>query len=147
MLRRFQYPSAGTPPEYHDRDKIYVKDGKWGFDVNPSTGQLATLYFTTRHIVSDLVNTVPTADLETVCLLAAARACDEIAVKYSHLSNSSIGADSTDYKLRADDFRKNGREFRKMVWKALGVSDSGIKAESDFMSWDYYPDHGRRVTI
>ena len=136
-VKDVQFPDDSFPPEYVEKTDYFIKDNKICFEEDcPSTGINSKMYYVIPHTES----TIPDQHFEAVVLMAASEACKLIAVKYSHTSNKNIGADSVDYKMRSDDFRKNAEAYKKEAWAKLGMP-GGIKAACGNVSWGWHRGH------
>jgi len=137
-IELFEYPSGEEPPEYLDGRSIYVQGAHWRWspDWSPATGKSAKLYYTRPVLESE----IPPTHFDAVGLLAAATAAETIATRYAHESNSVIGADSVDYKMRASDFNRQAKVYREAAWRALGTPD-GRKPHSAVATWGWKESH------
>lgn len=79
------------------------------------------LRYTTAHRHDTLLDTIPVTNYQAFVQLGAAYACLVLAARYSALGDSSINADSVDYKSKADDFLAVAKELRKRYEQMLGI--------------------------
>lgn len=137
-IQNIEYPSGENPKAFLDPRNVYLTgDGHWRWtDFAPETGKSAVVHYTRPVLESE----VPPAHFDGVALLCAATAAEAISAKYAHQSNSVIGADSVDYKMRASDFVRQAKIYREAAWRALG-SPGGVKPHSARATWGWKEDH------
>lgn len=71
------------------------------------------LFFTGAHSLDSIENTLWAGDGELLACYAAAWCCEQLAAYYSNESNSTIAADVTDQQTKAEQYRKQAREYRR----------------------------------
>lgn len=136
-VRKVIYPGDSSPEDWLDQREYTARAGYLYLEDALIAGSTIKVRYTALHVVSQSQDTIPVHHNRAVCLLAASNICLQIAVKYSHNSNKTIGADTVDYKMRADDFRKNGGKYRSEAEDILGLTN-GIAPASHNASWGWY---------
>lgn len=151
-IRRIESPQGKRPPEYLDKDEYRLYRKPTGlviqFDTAPANATTARVSYTTLHVVSLTVGTIPDHRVDAACNLAAMIACQWLANRFSQQGDSTIGADSVDHKSKAAEYSSRARDLKKMYLDALGIKDlAGPPAASVNEDWDQgYPWGEDRLT-
>lgn len=151
-IRRIEYPQGKRPPEYADKDEYRIYRTPTGlviqFDTAPASGKTARVSYTTAHVVSLTVGTIPDHRFDAVCNLAAMVACQWLANRFSQQGDSTIGADSVDHKSKAAEYASRARDLKRAYMDAIGITDmAGSPAASVNEDWDQvYPWGWDRLT-
>lgn len=152
VIRQVEYPKGTRPPDYLDRDEYRTYRTPTGlvtqFDTAPASGATARVSYTTLHVVSASVGTIPDHRVDAVCNLAAMVACQWLANRFSQQGDSTIGADSVDHKSKAAEYSGRARELKRAYLDAMGITDlAGPKAANVNQDWDQgYPWGMDRIT-
>lgn len=102
--------------------QLYLHFG--GFTPASGTDNLLIRY-TTRHVHTDELDTVPYDDFDALCWLAASFAADMAAAKMAAAADSTIGADAVDYGNGTDRWRTVAREYRRRYDDHIGAGGGG----------------------
>ncbi|SRR5581483_2479962 len=118
-----------------DREPVYLNDDDWTlyekpsgqvlrllFDT-PAAGQSARVNYTARHSVDDAAGTVPDADVEALCHLAAAYALMSLANRYIQAIESTVGADVVDQRTKEQAAAAAAARERKEYFNHLGIKE------------------------
>lgn len=151
-IRRIESPTGRRPPDYVDRAEYRTYRTPTGlviqFDTAPANGTTARVSYTTLHVVSLTVGTIPDHRFDAVCNLAAMIACQWLANRWSQTSDPTISADSVDHKSRASEYSSRVRELKRAYMESMGITDlAGPSAASATADWDQgYPWGADRLT-
>lgn len=109
----YQNPKDAEIPD--DEYEIYLSGSTRYLrflDETPSSGTIR-VKFTTMHAIGATANntTVYDIDFSAFCDLCAALACKDIASKYSHFTDSTIGADAVEYRTKGDMWASRSKSF------------------------------------
>jgi hypothetical protein len=127
-IRSLEYPIGKIPA-------IYLDPARYGLYRTPSatvvrlldavrvaTGTVRATY-TVKHVVSDGTDTIPIQHRDAVSCWAAAMLCDQLATFYAGQSDSTIQADSVDYRGKSAEFAARAKTLRQRYLDALGVEE------------------------
>jgi len=132
QIKRVEYPVELRPARYRDDDEYYIKDGYFCLaNFTPTVGDNLYIYYSTGYTESDL----STQAYEALVLIGAAYVCEAIAIRYAHQSNKIIGADTVDYNMRASDFRRIAKDYKKQGYDLLGISEQNRAPASEVVHW------------
>lgn len=152
-LREVEYPTGNTPRTILDSEEAYeILDGVLGpqptrrlsFGGNPpdsGTGNVLVRY-TTAHIHTDEQDTIPAADYDAVCMLAGAYAAEMMSGKMAASSDSTIAADSVNYRDGEQRWRSVAKTLRERYAKLVGAGGMPAVAAGRFANWDVRPAWG-----
>lgn len=126
-----EYPIDSVPAVYVDDNEFEVFRKVSGLvlrlDTNiPTAAQKLRVNYTTYQLIGvdgspGTPSTIPDADFEAVCSLAASYACLQISVSFSGGVDPSINADSVDGSRRADEFKQRSEELEQKYLFHLGL--------------------------
>lgn len=144
VVENLRYPSTALPAEYLEPENDYtVENGE--LVLRRTTNGTAKLYYTIPHSLGATV-TIPDVDFDGVCYLAAAESCKVIATKYGHTSNTTIAADTVDFRQRSTDFRTLAKDYEAEANRLLGTPN-GAKPHGARANWAYYKNHGEVISL
>jgi hypothetical protein len=98
--------------------------------------------YTTRHVHTDELDTIPPQDLEAVCWLAASWVADARSADEADSSSPTINADVVNYREGVTRWARVASRLRDRFEKHIGVSN-GTTAAGAFVDWDVRPQTGR----
>lgn len=140
-----------------DNPAAYVDDEAFGLYVSVSEGQVTQklrflsapvsgtdnvyVAYTTRHVHDTVEDTIPAADLAAFYALCASRCALMLASKQAASSDSTIMADSTDFRGGEQRWRGIARELRQRYQDALHIG-STVAAAYGTGNWDAYLSRG-----
>lgn len=90
-----------------------------------SIGAIVRLTFTVPHEVTASVNTVSPAYEEAVACWAAALLLEQLAAGAINDSDSTISADTTDRRTKAQEYASRANALKKRYTEALGIGAGG----------------------
>lgn len=124
--------SSLIPSQYIDREDWYIyEDAEVVFSNTAFTSvEAVRMRYTTTHVLSVSEITIPAMHAEGICLLAASFACEQLAVRYSHLGDGYIGAEVVNWKTRASQMMNSAKEYRKLAYNNFGGSGGSIPASA-----------------
>jgi len=109
-----------------------------------STGAEVRVTFTLPHVLSDTQDTV-TAHREAVACWAAALLLEELAAAAINDGDTTIQADTTDRRTKAQEYASRARALKARYAEAVGTSGDGSPAASgQTVSW---PGRGRLTNL
>lgn len=104
--------------------------------------------FTVRHVVDDVMDTVRASHREGVAAYAAALLLEELAAASINEGDSTIHADTTDRRTKAQEYASRARALKSRYADALGLAKDGEPAPASGMAvtWGARPrlTHGIR---
>src|SRR5581483_11746486 len=118
-----------------EREPVYLDDDAWTlykkptglvlrlFNDTPSSAQSVRVSYTIRHSVDDSAGTVPDADFEALCHLAANYALMSLANRYIQAIEGTIGADVVDQRTKSQEARSSAAAERKEYFNHLGIKE------------------------
>lgn len=148
-IRAIEFPIGNIPPELLDADSIMIYATPTGkkirvIDYSPSASQSFRVTFTVLRTAT----TIPDSDVDALSWLAASLCCDEIANSYAYSGNSTIAADSVDYKSKSSEFSARAKRYEGLYKAHLGLKEIDQRpAASAVSDLDLgYPGGGDRLT-
>jgi len=156
VIKKLEYPAGERVPVYlEDEDWTIYKDtvGQKLRFLNDSPTSLETIRVTysARHDVTETAGTIPEADSEAVCHLAAKYALLALMNRYLQNTEPTLGADSVDHKSKAMESRSNANKEEAEYFQHMGIKPGEVTAGMAFKDHDVnYPwgedrlTHGRR---
>ena len=127
-LRLIEYPIGNVPPTFVAQDDMSLYQTPTGkkiqlrYSIGAGTANVRVTY-TVKHTLDGATDTIPTSRREAVACWAAALLCDQLATLYAGQSDSTIQADSVDYKSKSATFASRARALRKRYTDELGVEE------------------------
>src|SRR5579884_217934 len=142
QVRAIEFPIGELPP-------TYIEDPDWMMYRAPAGLKILLLLmiaqqsdtlrltWTCRHSAGGpssanpvISTTVPDADFEAVCDLAAALCFEALAAFYAQTRDPSIGADAVNYRTKSQEYLSLAKPLRKRYDDHVGVvdGDSGTSA-------------------
>jgi hypothetical protein len=117
------------------------------YDIAPGSGTIRATY-TAPHAVITASSTVYTNDVDSVCSLAAAFCCFDLARRYAQDNDSYISADSVDRKSKAEKYLSLGKSLVNEFAVHFGLNkDAEVMAASISKNLDiYYPGGADQLT-
>lgn len=147
QIHAIEYPATAVSatkglPTYLDED-----DWRWYRDETitylylpnhtPTASQTIRITYTRRHTLSASVDTIPAGDFDAVCDLAAAYCCRRLAANFAKSSDSTIAADSVNYRDSQLRFKQTAEDFLDNYRRKVGVpKDGGPRAALAIREWD-----------
>lgn len=101
----------------------------------PSATETARVTHTAPHTHTSVTDTVPAADLDALCDLAASYACLALATKAAASQDSLIAADSTNYRDGQLRFKQQAAEWLASYEARLNIKN-GVAGASATGDWN-----------
>jgi hypothetical protein len=106
---------TGTPAEARDFLRFLA--------ATPLSTEKFRVFYTARHVLSQTTSTIPAADDEALASLAAAMACEALAARYAGTKDTSLDADSADYRTRSAEYRQLARQYHRAYLAHMGIRE------------------------
>jgi hypothetical protein len=132
-IRSIEYPVGSVPPTTLDYKSFQMYRQPSGLklmliDSAPPATDTLRVTWTARHKADG--TTVPSEDFDAVCDLTAALGCEAIAAFYGKTSDSTISADSVNYRTKSQEWAALGKMYRSRYDSALGISTGAAGQDS-----------------
>ena len=139
-----------------ERSPIYLEGGEWLLYATPtgrflrfafalSAGKKARVRFTAAHATD--ASSVPEADFYAVGALAASLAARRLAALYAQTGDSSIAADTVNYRTKSQEYLALARQLEKQYENLLGTDpERSSPASSRTEPWKGETAGGGRLT-
>ncbi len=144
-IRQIEHPTGEQRPVYLDGNDYRVEQSVLGrqplrylrfFLSAPESGtDNVLLTYTTRHVHTDELDTLPPEELEAVCWLAASWVADARSADEADTSSPTINADVVNYREGVTRWARVASRLRDRFQKHVGA-DSGVPAAGGFVDWD-----------
>jgi hypothetical protein len=124
VVKEIEYPVGDTPRTLIDDDDWEIYDTPTGkylrlLSAAPETTETFRVRFTLLHTET----TVPDADIDAVACLAGALCCEMLANAYAQTGDPTIGADSVNYRTKAQEFAARAKRLRELYLSHLGIKE------------------------
>lgn len=137
-LLTVEYPIGETPPALL-ACSIYTAPLGDVLRLGDSlaAGAEARLTFSVRHVVSDVLDTVLPSHREAVAAYAAALLLEQLAAAAINDGDSTLQADTTDRRTKAQEYAARARALKTRYGDALGLGSEGSNqaATGTTVSW------------
>ena len=135
IIKSIEYPADEREPQYIDEDDYLVYKKETDLFIRfladtPSATQKIRVTYTALHILSEALNTIPSADEDAVCNLAASLCSQGLASHYAQTSDSTIGADSVNYRTKSQEYTSRAKEQKKIYLEHLGIKEGEVAPAS-----------------
>jgi hypothetical protein len=149
QIRTIEYPAGEATPAYLDSGEWILYDSPSGRSLrfaSPLTnGKAASVTLTAPHAAD--ASTLPASDLYTVAVLSAALAARKLAAAYAQTGDSSIVADSVNYRSKSAEYLALARHLEQDYENYLGTDASRTApSASTTESWIGDTAGGERLT-
>jgi hypothetical protein len=148
-IRSIEYPVGDVPAALLENDEHEVYQAPTAKKIrlmneSPSAAESFRVTFTILRTAS----TVPAGDVDAFSWLAAALCCEELANAYAQSGDSTIVADSVDYKDKSYRFASRAKRLQQLYKEHMGLKeDDSAPAASAVADLDIgYPGGGGRLT-
>jgi hypothetical protein len=135
LVRYIEFPVGNLPPTYLEGEDWLMYRTPAGMKIAltsmvPQTTDTLRITWTLRHNPGTsgqnaISTTVPDADFEAVCDLAASFACDKLSAVFARTNDASISADAVSYRSKSQEYASIGKQFKKRYDDHIGIEDSG----------------------
>jgi hypothetical protein len=149
QVAQIEYPQGERVP-------VLLEQGDWTLYESPAaqflrfpcalaSGKKARVQFTAAHAVD--ASSMPEADFYAVGALAAALAARRLAAVYTQIGDSSMGADTVNYRTKAQEYLTLARRLEKDYENLLGTDpERSAPAASRTAEWTGDTAGGERIT-
>lgn len=135
-IASIEYPTGQQEPLFLEESRYAVRrqtDNSLKLQFKDLTlANAATAYatYTIRHSVTEspAADTVPVADREAVCKLAAAICFRELAALYAQSADANLGAIALDYQTKTSTYIKLAEELEAKYMLEVGEQDGIVAA-------------------
>jgi hypothetical protein len=135
IIRSIEFPVGNLPLTFLEGDDWFVYRTPTGLKIAlnslvPEVSDTLRVTWTVRHNQGTtgsqaVATTVPDADFEAVCDLAASFCCDKLSAVYARTNDPTIQADAVNYRSKAQEYASLGKQFKKRYDDHIGIEDSG----------------------
>jgi hypothetical protein len=135
IVRSIEFPVGDLPPTFLEGEDWLLYRTPTGLKIAltsmvPQASDTLRVTWTVRHNQgtsggSPVSTTVPDADFEAVCDLAASFCCDKFSAAFARTNDSSIQADAVNYRSKSQEYASLGKQFKKRYDDHIGIEDSG----------------------
>jgi hypothetical protein len=135
IVRAIEFPVGDLPPTYLEDFEWLMYRTPAGLKIAltgmvPQASDTLRVTWTVRHNQGTtgsqaVATTVPDADFEAVCDLAASFCCDKLSAVYARTNDPTIQADAVNYRSKAQEYASLGKQFKKRYDDHIGIEDSG----------------------
>ena len=144
-----EYPQGERVPCYLDNADWQLYESPAAqflrFAFTPASGKTARVTFTMPH--SPDASTVPDADFYALGALAASLAARRLAALYAQTGDSSIAADTVNYRTKSQEYLALARRLEKDYENLLGTDpERTAPASSRTAAWEGSTAGGDRLT-
>jgi len=144
-----EYPIGDIPAQYLDEDDYCIYQ-------NETTKLLRLLYdspsasndFRVVFSIPRTDSTIPDNDIDAVCNLAASYCLEQLANAYAQTSDSTISADSVDYRSKSYEFAQRAKRHIAIYKEHMGIKEGDtVAAATGIVNLDWkYPYGMDRLT-
>ena len=146
---RIEYPQGEQVPNYLENDEWMIYESPTGrflrFTFAPRAAIKARVRFTARHAVD--ASSLADADFYAVGALAASLAARRLSAIYAQTGDSSIGADTVNYRTKSQEYLALARRLEQDYENLLGTDpERTAPAASRTADWKGDTAGGDRLT-
>jgi hypothetical protein len=134
-IKKIEYPIGQIPDEDVRSEDWEIYRSPTGYQLVlsayvPQVGQSARLTWTAQHAPDG--STVPQVDFYAVCDYAASLALEAMAARASQFGDNTMGADSTNYRSKAQEYVSLAAKIRKRYFNHMGIEEnvSGVESKA-----------------
>lgn len=138
---RVEYPQGNRIPTYLEPKDYLVYQGPTGNPVlrllstQSATGENLRLTYIVPHSITESVTTIPDSDFWALVNLAAAKAAENLAARYTRVWDPTLGIDLVNYGTKAASYLELARRFATAWRDHLGLP-AGPQAAFAYGDWD-----------
>lgn len=149
QIRSIEYPSGEATPAYLDSSDWSIYNAPSGrtlrFPSPLTSGKTARVSFTAPHAAD--ASTLPAAELYTIGVLAAALAARRLAAAYAQTGDSTIVADTVNYRSKSAEYLALARHLEQDYENYLGTDPNrSAPSASNTATWMGDTAGGERLT-
>jgi hypothetical protein len=134
-IKKIEYPIGQIPDEDVRSEDWEIYRTPKGAQLMlsayvPQVGEAARITWTAQH--SPDGSTVPQVDFFAVCDYAASLCLEAMAARSSQFGDNTLGADSVNYRTKAQEYTSLAAKIRKRYFNHLGIEENASGVESRF---------------
>lgn len=146
---QIEYPQGERTPIFLETDDWTIYESPTGrflrFRFALTSGKKARVQFTAPHAVD--ASSLPDADFYAIGALAASLAAQRLSALYAQIGDSSIGADTVNYRTKSQEYAALARRLEKDYANLLGTDpERTAPAASRTAAWKGDTAGGDRLT-
>lgn len=155
-IQKIEYPAgvsqnpedATLAPETYGVYKNATASKLRFYSITPAAGKTIRATISVPHSVAAAASTVFVNDFDSVCALASAFCCFDLARKYAQDNDSFISADSVDRKSKSEKYLSLGKSLVSEFAVHFGLDkDAETMAGSTYKNFDmFYPGGVDQIT-
>ena len=128
VIKSVEYPIDNVPATLIDKSEYVIYQTPEAkvlrlLSDTPETGKSVRIVYTVPRVEAD----VRIGDEDAVASLAAANCCDVLANIFTQLTDSTMSADSVDYRSKGDEFARRAKALRQRYYDHMGISPDGTQ--------------------
>jgi hypothetical protein len=148
-IRGIEYPIGDIPATMLDSDSYEIYKTPTGNKIRlKDNAPSASESFRITYTILRTAATVPDGDISAFVWLATSLCCEELANAYAQTSDSTISADSVNYRTKSQEFASRAKRLKVLYAEHMGLKDGDLTPPaSAVVDMDIkYPGGGRRLT-
>lgn len=149
IIRSIEYPVGNVPADYLDADDYEIYQTTTAKKIRLNTySPSASDSFRVSFTIPRTDTTIPDNDVDAVCNLASSLCLEELANFYIQLGDSTIGADSVNYRSKSYEAAQRAKAMLRLYKEHMGIKeDDTTPAASAIIDLDMkYPGGAERLT-
>lgn len=127
VIRSIEYPVGNIPATILDPDDYEIYQTPVAKKIRLKTvAPSASESFRVRFTVPRTDTTIPDSDIDALCNLASALCLEELANAYAQISDSTIAADSVNYRSKSQEFAQRAKRLMQLYKEHIGIKEDDI---------------------
>lgn len=127
VIKGIEYPLGDVPATMLDNDEFEIYQSPTGKKIRLlNYAPAATASFRMSFTILRTDATIPDMDIDALVTLAASLCCEDLANAFMQSSDSTIGADSVNYRSKAAEAASRGKRLMQLYKEHLGIKDDDI---------------------
>lgn len=132
-IKQIEYPVGQVPEEDVRSEDWELYRTPTGYQIMlnayvPQVSESIRFTWTAQHAPDG--STVPAMDFYAVCDYAASLCLEAMAARASQFGDSTMNADSVNYRTKAQEFLTLAKTKRKLYYNHLGIEETPVNAEN-----------------
>lgn len=148
-IKSIEYPIDDVPATLLDQDEFEIYQAPTKKQIRLlNDSPAATDSFRAIYTILRTTLTILTSDVDAFCSFAAAISLETLANAFAQTSDSTIAADSVNYRTKSYEFAQRAKRLMQMYKEHMGIKeDDTTPAASAVVDLDMkYPGGGERLT-
>lgn len=127
IIEAIEYPIGDVPATMLDHDdyEIYQSPTAKKIRLKNATPSASESFRATFTILRT-DTTIPDSDVDALCNLASALCLEELANAYAQTSDSTIAADSVNYRTKSYEFSQRAKRLMQIYKEHMGIKEDDI---------------------